>query len=262
MAIALYPLGISPCAVGLDFASDPIVPVGGTGPYTWGVTGAMPPGLYLNTATPGQVQVSGRALVADQYVNDPFKSIPEIKNPSTYTITVTDSLSATASVTYTQPVFLFSESECISVYEMLAAAYQPQDPTLSNFYVCMSNMGTQALNIGEIGAMLFGSLTLIINAYLNNFTQGMSKRLREYLCTWDKIKATSQSQDHGAVGNSITGLSNSWEVKRQLVLRLFKSIMPVFTKAEIDARNAHGGGSDSTGSTTGAEGGDSSLSVN
>lgn len=267
MALVIYPNFISPATVGQPFTSEPFVVEGGTAPYTWTVTGSLPPGITYATqgsATPGQgsqLLISGKALVADQYVNDPQKSIPTILNASTFTITVTDSLLATASLTVTIPVFLFSEDEVISVYEMLRASYQVQDPTLSNYYIAMSNMGTMFMNIGEIGAMLFGSLTLILNAYLNNFTQGMHRRLRGYIRIWDQIKLISQSQENGSV-DSITGLNNSWQLKRQLLLENVKTILPAFTLAEINARNAHLGGSDFTGSIAGADGGDGSLSVN
>ena len=139
MSLALYPLQLSPAAVGQGYVmgAQPLTPVGGVAPFTWSVSaGSLPVGLDLNTAAGGTGKTSavieGTPRVADQYTYPPQTQIPSLVNPSTFEITVTDSSSPPQSVTmqYTMPVGVFSERQAISIYEMLDAfhVFAPIDP--------------------------------------------------------------------------------------------------------------------------------------
>lgn len=254
MALAIYPLYLSPASLGQDYdtSSQPITAVGGVAPYSFSVSGNLPVGISFNTAT---ATIAGRPLVADQYANNGAAGgltgpafIPVLANPSTFTISVTDSttpIPLTASITYTLPVGVFSEDEALSVYEMLGAAYG------SDWYIVLADMGTRQIKIGDIGNAAFGGVRLIINAYLNSSTQGMLRRLREYITEFDKIKLIVQKQINGSV-DGITGINNSFQEKKQALLLLAKSVLPAYSRAEVDARFAHKGGSDFTGNITGS----------
>ena len=248
MTLALYPLTLSPATLGQPYLNNnaPLTPVGGTGPYTLASSaGALPLGLSLGT--PAGLIV-GTPRVADQYDYAPTTYMPYVVNPSSFTITVTDSLGATASNQYTLPVGVFSERQAISIYEMLMAAYG------NDYYVVMSDMGSRNIRIGDIGSPAFGGLRLITNALLNQFTDGMIERMLEHIAEWDRIKPIYQTQQAGAVGD-VNGLSMDWGNKRAGLLGRLKTILPAYTLAEVRARQAHGGGNDFTGAVTAGEGG-------
>ena len=89
MSLQLYPLQISPAAVGQPYlnADQPLTPVGGTGPYTLAITaGALPVGLELVAKPLGTIQ--GTPHLADQYDYKPTTAIPFVVNPATFTVTV------------------------------------------------------------------------------------------------------------------------------------------------------------------------------
>jgi len=249
MALAIYPLQLSPAALGqnYDTTQTPITAVGGTAPYTWSISGNLPVGVSFDTST---AIIAGRPLVADQYSSPsnvaipapPF--VPSVENPSTFTISVTDSAAQTATQQYTIPVGLFCEDETISIYEMLKACYG------SDWYIVMSDLGTRTVRIGDIGNAAFGGIRLTINAYLNSYTQGMVRRMRGYVEEYDRIKLIVQEQKNGSV-DGITGINNSFKEKVMKLLELVKTILPAMTRAEVEARLGHQGGSDFTGTVTG-----------
>ena len=253
--LALYPLQLSPAALGQQYVMEdaPLTPVGGVAPYTWAVTGNLPVGLDLNTAGGGTGKTSavieGTPRIADQYDYQPTTAIPYVVNPSSFTVTVTDSSTPalTASNTYTIPVGVFSERQSISIYEMLDAAYG------FDYYVVMSDMGSREIRIGDIGSPAFGGLRLITNALLAQFTQGMIDVMLEHIHEWDKIKRIFVDQQQGSVSD-ITGLYNKIGDRKSGLLRRFKNILPAYTLAEVNARKAHGGGMDITATKAGGGG--------
>ena len=260
MPLAIYPLTLSPAAVGYDYdtSHQPITAVGGVAPYTWSVSGDLPVGLSFNgtLSQPNNVTaaIAGRPYVADQYTNPsnvvvPGPSfVPYVVNPSTFTVSVTDSttpVALTATQQYTIPVGLFGEDETISIYEMLKACYG------SDWYIVMSDLGTRTIRIGDIGNAAFGGIRLCINAYLNSYTNGMVRRMRKYIEEFDKIKLIVQEQKNGSV-DGVTGINNSFKEKVMKLLEIVKTILPAMSRAEVEARQAHHGGSDFTGSVTGA----------
>ena len=247
MTLALYPLTISPAAIGQPYNNmdAPLTPVGGTAPYTLALTaGALPPGLSFDD-THGFIV--GTPHVSDQYDYKPTTAIPYVVNPSTFTITATDSLGATASVQYTMPVGIFNELQAISIYEMLDAAYG------FDYYVVMSDMGSREMRIGDIGSPAFGGLRLVTNAMLAQFTQGMIEVMLQHIHEWDMIKRIFMDQQGGGVSD-ITGLNNKISDRKSGLLRRFKNLLPAYTKAEVEARRGHGGGMDITNAKAGAGG--------
>jgi hypothetical protein len=243
MPISVYPLVLSPATRGQAY-SDPdtpqLVAQGGTAPYTWTViAGALPPGLALSTAG----VIAGVPVVADQYTFPATQQYPTIANPCTFTVTATDALSATGSQQYTLPVGQFTEDEAISVYEMLGAIY----PT--DYYVVMENQGARYIRIGNIASNAWGGIRLIINCYLAQMSAGQARRLRLHITEWDTIKLIAQRQNNGAV-DGISGITHDWEDKRKLLLALVKTILPVITQAEYEARENRHGGRDSVGSVS------------
>ena len=245
MTLALYPLALSPAALGQPYlnASAPLTPVGGTAPYTLAITkGALPVGLSLVDKPQGTIQ--GTPKVADQYDYKPTTAIPYVVNPSTFTVTATDSLGAMASVEYTIPVGMFSERQAISIYEMLDAAYG------FDYYVVMSDMGSREIRIGDIGSPAFGGLRLVTNALLAQFTQGMVDVMLEHIREWDMIKRIFMDQQQGSVSD-ITGLNNKISDRKSGLLRRFKNLLPAYTLAEVNARKSHGGGQDITNTKAG-----------
>ena len=248
-ALAIYPETLPPAALGQQYLTkdQPLTAVGGVGTVTFSITsGALPPGLTLNTSIAGQAYIEGQPRVADCYGYTPTTVLPYVKNPSTFTITATDSSSPpqTASNEYTIPVGVFSEDHAISIYEMLNAVYG------TDWYIVMSDLGTRMIRIGDLGSPAFGGLRLMVNCYLNKMTPGMIKRLKGYIKTFDEIKLIAQKQQGGNIG-PITGIDMDWERKLQKLLGLVKTCLPALTRAEVEAREAHHGGSDSTGSVAG-----------
>ena len=256
MAINIYPLTLSPATLGQDYGMGPagIVPSGGTAPYSFSITGgALPPGMQLATSSDGLYAcISGQPLVADNYKYVDFK--PQLQNPCNFTITATDSLAATGSVTYKLPVFVFSESDTISIYEMVSAVY-PVD-----WYVVSDVMGSREIRIGDIGDPAMGGIRLVINAMLSQYTGGMIARMRQYVGDWDRIKLIAITQQSGSV-DGISGVNMDWQKKRQLLLGLMKTIFPAFSLAEVKARQQFGGGQSFVGSPgAGSSGGHVELS--
>lgn len=264
MALAIYPLSLSPASIVVPYTSEPIIPYGGVAPYHWTFSGDLPLGITLNDETvknATQVVLSGKPVIPDQYSQEETSS-PRILNPSTFTLSVTDSTPTTpqvASITYTIPVYKFTEAECISTMQLISAVYQivAGSNFAQNYYMQISEMGTRTIKIGDIGDPVYGGITNAVNAYLSYFTFGQCKALREVICLWDGLKFQTQTQMNGSVG-PITGLSNDPEKARQQLIGIAKSLLPCFTRAEIDARFNRGGGSDSVGSATG-QGGSSSV---
>jgi hypothetical protein len=248
MPLALYPLQLSPAALGQQYRGNldsPLTPVGGTAPYTLAVSaGALPVGLSLN-GTQGLIQ--GTPRVADAYDYKPTTAIPFVVNPSTFTITATDSLGATASNEYTLPVGVFSELQSISIYEMLDAAYG------FDYYVVMSDMGSREIRIGDIGSPAFGGLRLVTNALLAQFTSGMIEVMLQHIHEWDMIKRIFMDQQGGSVSD-VTGLNNKIGDRKSGLLRRFKNLLPAYTLAEVNARKNHGGGMDITSTQAGGGG--------
>lgn len=247
--LALYPLQLSPAAVGQGYVmgAQPLTPVGGIAPFTWNISvGSLPVGLDLNTAAGGTGETSavieGSPRVADQYIYPPQTQIPSLVNPSTFSITVTDSSSPPQSVTvqYTMPVGVFSERQAISIYEMLDAVY-PED-----YYIVMGEMGTRMMRIGDIGNPGFGGLRLIVNALLAAFSQGSINRMLEHIATWDEINENFVDQEGGSVSD-LTGLTNIIGKRKAHLLNMVKKLLPAYTMAEIKARQSKGGGNDFTG---------------
>ena len=255
MTLALYPLQLSPAALGQGYlmSDQPLTPVGGVAPFTWTLAGSLPPGLDLNTAIGGTGKTSavieGTPRVADQYDYKPTTAIPFVVNPSTFEITVTDSSTPALTVTntYTMPVGVFSERQAISIYEMLDAAYG------FDYYVVMSDMGSREMRIGDIGSPAFGGLRLVTNALLAQFTTGMIEVMLEHIHEWDMIKRVFMDQQGGAVSD-ITGLNNKISDRKSGLLRRFKNLLPAYTLAEVKARQAHGGGMDITNAKPGGGG--------
>lgn len=263
MAVAIYPLQLSPSALGLNYTSEVIQAVGGVAPYTFQVTGDLPPGIFANIVIPNQLTLAGRPVIADQYASSggvtPILQspafVPVLVNPSTFTVTVTDSTPVTpltASISYTLPVGVYNEDEAISAYEMLKANYS------SDWYIVMGDMGTRNIKIGDIGNAGFGGIRLVINAYLNSQTAGEVKRMRYYIRQFDRYKLVVQEQKDGSV-EGITGINLSFQQKLCKILELSKSCLPAYTRAEVEARQAHKGGSDFTGSITAGPGGTGSA---
>ena len=259
MSIQIYPLQLSPTTLGMDYQSETIMAIGGTAPYRFVVSGQLPPGVFANTAVTSQLTLAGRPVLADQYANSggaglPVLSgpayVPVLQNPSTFTVTVTDAVAATATQVYTLPVGVLSEDEAISVYEMLKACYG------SDWYIVMSDMGTRTIKIGDIGNAGFGGIRLVINAYLNSSTAGMIKRQRKYIREFDRLKLLVQEQSNASV-SGITGINYSFKEKLMKLLELAKTTLPACTRAEVEARQAHGGGSDFTSTVTGGKSGGS-----
>ena len=253
--LALYPMQLSPGAVGQRYVmvDQPLTPVGGVGPFTWALTGNLPPGLSLNTNSAGSdassAVIEGTPRVADQYNYAPVTVMPEIVNPSTFTIAVTDSSTPplVASRQYTIPVGVFSERQAISIYEMLCACYS------QDYYVVMNDMGSREIRIGDLGSPAFGGLRMITNALLSAFTQGMIEVMLEHIREWNQVKRIFMDQAGGSVSD-ITGLNNKiGDRKAGLFMRL-KTILPAYTMAEVRARQNKGGGNDFTGSVAGSGG--------
>jgi hypothetical protein len=254
MAINIYPLNLSPAALGVAYNTgsiQPITAVGGTPPYTWSIiSGSLPVGLNLITSGTQAGQITGVPLVADQYSagsgppTTPAWS-PLLVNPSTFTLKATDSTAATATIVYNIPVGLFNEEECISIFEMLKACWT------SDWYIVMSDIGTRTVKIGDIGNAAFGSIRLAINAYLNNMTFGETKRLRTYIREFDILKLQVQNQKNGSV-DGLTGVSYFPQEKLMKLLELSKTVLPAYSNAEVSARFAHHGGSGYTGTVTGS----------
>lgn len=254
MALALYPLQLSPAAVGQPYVmlTQPLTPVGGVAPYTWVLTGNLPVGLDLNTAAGGTNKTSavieGTPRIADQYAYPASNAMPILQNASTFSIQVTDTNGLTVTNTYTIPVGVFSERQAISIYEMLCACYSV------DYYVIMGEMGTRNIRIGDIGSAAFGGLRLITNALLANFSQGMIETMLEHIHEWNQIKRVFVNQMGGSISD-ITGLNNKiGDRKAGLFMRL-KTILPAYTLAEVNARQKHGGGNDFTGSVAGSNAG-------
>jgi hypothetical protein len=258
MPLALYPLMLSPGAIGqvYNMKDQPLIPVGGTAPFTWVVTGNLPIGLDLNTAIGGTGKTSavieGTPRVADQYNYKPTTAIPFIVNPSIFTITVTDSSipAKTTAQEYTMPIGVFSERQAISIYELLDAAYG------FDYYVVMNDMGSREIRIGDIGTAAFGGLRLVTNALLSQFTQGMIDVMLGHIFLWDKIKDVHINQRGGSVSD-ITGLNSEISERKAALIKRFKNLLPAYTLAEVKARQAHGGGMDFTNTKGGGAGGGS-----
>jgi hypothetical protein len=245
--ISICPLLLSPATLGQPY-SDPdapqLVATGGTAPYTWSVSvGSLPPGLALSS---GGV-IAGVPVVADQYQFAATEQYPTVANPCTFTVTATDAHAVTGSLQYTLPVGLFSEDETISVYEMLGAVYP------SDYYVLMDAQGSRYLRIGNIASNAWGGIRLVINCYLAQMSRGQARRLREHIEEWDRIKLVAQRQNNGSV-DGITGITHDWEEKRKLLLALVKTILPVITRAEYEAKEQRGGPRDSVGSISAGPG--------
>ncbi len=252
--ITVLPLQLGPATVNHNYTQpQPFLAIGGVAPYTFSVTGNLPIGMILNGAS-----LLGSPAIADQYnvtqsnfapgAVTPNTYVPIIVNPSTFTITATDSLGHTGSQVYTLPVGIFTESQAISISEMLRASYD------LDWYIAMSSMGTRNMRIGDIGNAGEGGLRLMINAMLSMFTIGMQERLKQYIHEWDKLKLLCQTQTNGGV-QGITGVNMVWENKKKLLLELVKTILPAYTLNEIRARDGHGGGSDSISGISGNGGG-------
>ena len=260
MPLALYPLQLSPAALGQQYvmAQQPLTPVGGMAPFTWTLTGNLPPGLNLNTAAGGSGKASavidGTPRVADQYVYPPENQIPSLVNPSSFLITVADSSSPAQSVTveYSLPVGVFSERQAISIYEMLDAVYG------QDYYIAMGELGTRMLRIGDIGNPGYGGLRLIINALLSAFSQGMIERMLEHIATWDEINENFVDQENGGFSD-ISGINNIIGKRKAHLLNMVKKLLPAYTLAEIKARQSKGGGNDFTGAVESGAGGGGSL---
>ena len=256
MALALYPLQLSPATLGQLYsnAGAPLTPVGGVAPYTLAITaGSLPVGMALGTP---QGLITGTPRVADAYSYPAISQYPQIVNPSTFTITVTDSSSPpkTFSQQYTIPVGVFSERQAISIYEMLCACYS------ADYYVVMGEMGTRQIRIGDLGNAGYGGLRMITNALLSAFTQGMIETMLEHIKEWNQIKRIFVNQRQGSVSD-LTGLNAEiGERKAGLFMRL-KTILPAYTIAEVKARQNHGGGNDFTGSVAGGNGGNATEYV-
>ena len=262
MALSLYPNStisnnvgpqLTPATLNQPYTNQqqPFVATGGTSPYTYAVTsGNLPPGITLATTTTagGEGILNGVPRICDQYQIGINAQVPIIQNASTFTITVTDALAATASVTYTLPVSLFSEPECLTIYEMLRAVYN------TDYYIMMDTMGTRQVKIGDIGSAQYGPIRLIINSYLNGFTQGMVDRMRYYICQFDRIKLAAQRQKDGGVPG-ITGISYNFDDKQMKILEFVKSLLPVFTLNEANSKVRAEGPSDSMRILGGAVGG-------
>jgi hypothetical protein len=256
MALAIYPLNLSPATLGQNYDTNaqPITAVGGVAPYTWSISGSLPVGLTFSASTASTAIIAGRPLVADQYQSSgdlaatlPPAFVPVLANPSTFTISVADSTPVTpltATQAYTINVGVFSEDETISVFEMLSATY------VGDYYIVLSDLGTRNVKIGDIGNAAFGGVRLVINAYLNSMTNGMLRRLRQYVTEWDRIKLIVQKQKAGSV-DGVTGIFNDFQEKKMALLLLAKTCLPAYSRAEIEARQAHHGGSDFTGNITG-----------
>ena len=262
MPIQVFPQFLSPATLNYAYNTQdqPITAIGGTPPYTYGITGNLPVGLVFY---PDSALIIGKPMVADQYsINQenfapgpdsfiPNTYQPVIKNPSTFTVTATDSLAATGSATYTIQVGVFTEEQCISIFEMLRAAYD------LDWYLVMSDMGTRNVRIGDIGTAGEGGLRMMLNAILSIFTQGMIRRMKFYISEWDKVKLIYQEQKNGGV-EGITGINMNWaKDKKTGILELVKTILPAYTRSEVLARQGHKGGSDFTGSV--AAGGSSGF---
>lgn len=266
MAIQIYPLQLSPATLNQQYQSEPIMAIGGTAPYTFSIlSGNLPLGINADTSATSpnqQLVLAGKALIPDQYtssggpaINGPA-FVPVIANPSTFVVQARDNLGETATIQYTIPVGVYSEDEAISVFEMLKACYG------SDWYIVMSDMGTRNVKIGDIGNAAFGGIRLVINAYLNSQTQGMIRRLRYYIRQFDRLKLLTSVQKNGELAG-IKGIDFAFEDKLAKVLENSKTVLPAYTRSEVEARFGHMGGSDFTGSITSSriDGGGSDSNV-
>ena len=96
-ALAVATQALAPAALGAPYAAD-MAASGGTPPYSWAITaGALPPGVAMDPVPPGH-----GAIPAGHITGTPAGAA----GAYTFTAQVTDSVSATASASFTLTVYL------------------------------------------------------------------------------------------------------------------------------------------------------------